>query len=144
MSQSQNALFRAALAGLLFFLTFTGITLSSHAGEGVFLLGNDALQLGRASSGVASPRSAYWSYMNPASMVDLERRLDVNWYSVLATSRMTARGFTCSSASPLIRLICSISGGSTGVPCQPRKCRISRMGICDSVTCTAFTPPSQV
>lgn len=92
MSHSQNALFRAALAGLLFFLTFTGITLSSHAGEGVFLLGNDALQLGRASSGVASPRSAYWSYMNPASMVDLERRLDVNWYSVLATSRMTARG----------------------------------------------------
>ncbi|NLN94494.1 MAG: porin [Candidatus Hydrogenedens sp.] len=66
--------------------------LSARAGEGVFLLGNDALQLGRASSGVASPRSAYWSYMNPASMVDLERRLDVNWYSVLATSKMTPRG----------------------------------------------------
>ena len=54
----------------------------AFAGEGVFLLGNDTLQLGRASSGVASPRSAYWSYMNPASMVDLERRVDVNWYTV--------------------------------------------------------------
>ncbi len=56
--------------------------LLSHAGEGVFLSCNDALQLGRASSGVASPRSAYWSFMNPASMVDLDRRFDTTLYTV--------------------------------------------------------------
>ena len=64
----------------------------ARAGEGVFLLGNDALQLGRASSGVASPRSAYWSYMNPASMVDLERRFDINWYSVFSKVTFEPRG----------------------------------------------------
>ena len=63
-----------------------------RAGEGVFLLGNDALQLGRASSGVASPRSAYWSYMNPASMVDLERRVDVNYYVVNSKVKLKPRG----------------------------------------------------
>ncbi len=65
---------------------------SAHGGEGVFLLGNDALQLGRASSGVASPRSAYWSYMNPASMVDLDRRLDLNWYTVFTEITLEPRG----------------------------------------------------
>lgn len=64
----------------------------ANAGEGVFLLGNDAFQLGRASSGIASPRSAYWSYMNPASMVDLERRVDVNWYMVFTDIELRPRG----------------------------------------------------
>lgn len=64
----------------------------SHAGEGVFLSCNDAIQLGRASSGVASPRSSYWSYMNPASMVDLDRRLDVNLYTVYDSFKLTPRG----------------------------------------------------
>ncbi|HOZ46270.1 MAG TPA: outer membrane protein transport protein [Candidatus Hydrogenedentes bacterium] len=62
------------------------------ATEGVFLLGNDALQLGRASSGIASPRSAYWCYMNPASMVDLERRIDANWYTVFTDVELQPRG----------------------------------------------------
>lgn len=65
---------------------------AAAAGEGVFLLGNDAQQLGRASSGVASPRSSYWSFMNPAAMVDLERRLDVNWYSVFSDFEAHPRG----------------------------------------------------
>ncbi|HOH51128.1 MAG TPA: outer membrane protein transport protein [Candidatus Hydrogenedentes bacterium] len=60
--------------------------------EGVFLLGNDAQQLGRASSGVASPRSAYWSYMNPASIVELDRRFDINWYSVFTDVELHPRG----------------------------------------------------
>lgn len=64
----------------------------AHAGEGVFLLGNDTLQLGRASSGVASPRSSYWCYMNPATMVDLERRFDVNWYTVFQRVELEPRG----------------------------------------------------
>jgi len=62
------------------------------ANEGVFVLGNDAFQLGRASSGIASPRSAYWCYMNPASMVELDKRLDVNWYVVKTDIEMQPRG----------------------------------------------------
>ncbi len=73
-------------------LGLTAVCLPVFAGEGLFLLGNDALQLGRASSGVASPRSAYWSYMNPASMVDLERRLDINWYSMIGKVVFEPRG----------------------------------------------------
>lgn len=64
----------------------------AQATEGVFLLGNDALQLGRASSGVASPRSSYWSYMNPATMVDLERRVDLNLYTVFTRVDLEPRG----------------------------------------------------
>lgn len=76
------------LAGLIYLLVVN----AAQAGEGVFLLGNDALQLGRASSGVASPRSSYWSYMNPATMVDLNRRLDLNWYTVVTKAEMEPRG----------------------------------------------------
>jgi long-subunit fatty acid transport protein len=67
-------------------------SVGAWASEGVFLLGNDALQLGRASSGVASPRSAYWSYMNPASMVDLERRFDINMYTVFTDVDLHPKG----------------------------------------------------
>ena len=78
----------AVVLGILCFLTCC----AGFAGEGVFLLGNDALQLGRASSGVASPRSAYWSYMNPAAMVELDRRLDVNWYTVFSDVTFEPKG----------------------------------------------------
>jgi len=64
----------------------------AHAGEGIFLMGNDAIQLGRASSGVASPRTSYWSYMNPASMVDLDRRIDVNLYNIYDSFKLKPRG----------------------------------------------------
>ena len=87
MSEFNCKRYCAAITGIcMLFCTL------SFAGEGVFLLGNDALQLGRASSGVASPRSAYWSYMNPASMVDLDRRLDVNWYTVFSDVTFEPRG----------------------------------------------------
>jgi long-chain fatty acid transport protein len=87
MSEFYRKRYCAAVAGFCLLLCTV-----SFAGEGVFLLGNDALQLGRASSGVASPRSAYWSYMNPASMVDLDRRLDVNWYTVFSDVTFEPRG----------------------------------------------------
>lgn len=85
---------RADIFLILLCLTFT-LFLSSFnlfATEGIFVLGNDAYQLGRASSGVASPRSAYWAYMNPASIVDLEKRLDLNWYVVKTKIEMEPRG----------------------------------------------------
>lgn len=78
----------AAISGVIWLLLCS----LAFGGEGVFLLGNDALQLGRASSGVASPRSAYWSYMNPASMVDLERRFDINWYTVFSDITFEPKG----------------------------------------------------
>ncbi len=70
-------------AGMMVLLCALAVSVPASAGEGVFLFGNDALQLGRASSGVASPRSGYWSLLNPAAMVDLERRLDLNVYAIL-------------------------------------------------------------
>ncbi len=79
-----------ARLGMLALLVLSSV--GAWASEGVFLLGNDVLQLSRASSGVASPRSAYWSYMNPASMVDLERRFDVNFYTVFTDVDLKPKG----------------------------------------------------
>ncbi len=89
-------LYFIALSRRMLGITLLAITVLSafpvQASEGVFLLGNDAQQLGRASSGVASPRSAYWSYMNPASIVELDRRLDLNWYTVFTDVELNPRG----------------------------------------------------
>ncbi len=85
--------FRRVLAGYVWAAVLCGmVSTMAMASEGVFLLGNDAQHLGRAGSGIASPRSSYWSYLNPASMVDLERRLDVNWYSVFTDVELEPRG----------------------------------------------------
>ena len=37
----------------------------AHAGEGIFLDGQRCHSTGACLSGVASPRTSYWSYMNP-------------------------------------------------------------------------------
>lgn len=86
---SKRILFK--LSKFTFFLCIIAST-PLVANEGVFVLGNDAYQLGRASSGIASPRSAYWCYMNPASMVELDKRLDVNWYIVNTDIDMEPKG----------------------------------------------------
>jgi long-chain fatty acid transport protein len=49
--------------------------------------------MGRASSGVASPRSASWAYMNPAALTELGRRLDLNLYTVFSETRIAPSGF---------------------------------------------------
>ena len=66
------------VASFLLAVLITITARTAEANEGILLLGNDPLQLGRASSGVASPRSAAWSLMNPAAIVDLDRRLDLS------------------------------------------------------------------
>lgn len=84
-----------SVLGVLFcvsVLSATAFTPGAEAGEAIFLMGNDAVQLGRASSGVASPRTSYWSYMNPASMVDLDRRFDVNLYNIYDSFKLKPRG----------------------------------------------------
>ena len=68
------------------------ITGAAYASEGVFLFGNDPVQMARGSSGIASPRTAYWAYMNPASIVDLERRADVACYTVFTDIKMKPKG----------------------------------------------------
>jgi long-chain fatty acid transport protein len=60
--------------------------------EVIFLLGNDALQLSRAASGVASPRSASWVTLNPASIVDLEKRADLNLCALHPRVTLRPRG----------------------------------------------------
>jgi len=40
------------------------------------LIGLGAIQKGTAGAGIASPQGAAWSLLNPAALVDLERRLD--------------------------------------------------------------------
>lgn len=65
---------------------------AAHASEGLYLLGNDAQQMGRADSGTASPRSAYWLFMNPASITGLDKRLDLSLYGVLEKVDMQPRG----------------------------------------------------
>lgn len=93
MQKNQNNLSRVSKQILTFFILFIMFFVGSlSANEGVFVLGNDAFQLGRASSGIASPRSAYWCYMNPASIVELDKRLDVNWYIVKTSIEMQPRG----------------------------------------------------
>ena len=47
------------------------------ATEGAYLHGMGPLQRGRAGAGVASPRDASWMMLNPGSIVELERRVDV-------------------------------------------------------------------
>lgn len=78
-----------AVALFLFLALLAG---GAQASEGVFLLGNDAQQLGRAGSGVASPRSAYWAYMNPGSMIDLDSRFDTSLFNVFAKVEAKPRG----------------------------------------------------
>ena len=79
---------RASLTAFILCL----LALPAFASEGLYLLGTDALQLGRADSGTASPRSAYWLFMNPASIVDLDRRVDFSVYGVLEKIDLQPRG----------------------------------------------------
>ena len=64
----------------------------ARGSEGLYLLGSDALQLGRADSGTASPRSAYWALMNPAALTGLDRRLELTFYAVWERVEMKPAG----------------------------------------------------
>ncbi|MCC6144274.1 MAG: hypothetical protein IT368_10755, partial [Candidatus Hydrogenedentes bacterium] len=64
----------------------------ASANEGVFLLGYDTVMLQRGNSGVASPRNASWMFMNPASIIELDRRLDLNLYTVFTDVSLNPGG----------------------------------------------------
>jgi len=60
--------------------------------EGLLLLGNSPIQASRAGAGVASPRDSSWAMTNPASIVKLDRRLDLNLSIVRPKVGLKARG----------------------------------------------------
>jgi len=49
----------------------------SDATEGTYLHGHGPIQRSRTGAGVASPRDASWMILNPAGLVELERRVDI-------------------------------------------------------------------
>lgn len=53
------------------------LPLHAAATDGNELLGIGAIQKGTAGAGIASPQDATWAWLNPASIVDLERRVDI-------------------------------------------------------------------
>ncbi len=87
MTEARSVWFAATAVAAAFLLA-----LPARGSEGLYLLGNDALQLGRADSGTASPRTAYWALMNPAALVDVERRADLTLYAVWGRLEMEPRG----------------------------------------------------
>lgn len=58
---------------------------SAIAADATELFALGALQIGNAGAGVASPQDASWSLLNPAALVDLDRRLDTHLEMVFAT-----------------------------------------------------------
>lgn len=76
--------------------------LAARASEGAYLTGLDAIHMQRAGGGVASPRSAAWMLVNPASLTALEPRLDLSLATYIAGTEVDARGISANwFASPL-------------------------------------------
>ncbi|HOZ49909.1 MAG TPA: outer membrane protein transport protein [Candidatus Hydrogenedentes bacterium] len=53
-----------------------GISVGAWATEGSFLGTHDPVMEGFAGAGAASPRSASWMLLNPASIIELDKRID--------------------------------------------------------------------
>ncbi len=60
------------------FLLSIGVALHAHGADGNELQAVGAVQKGLVGAGVASPKDATWSLLNPAALVDLRRRVDVS------------------------------------------------------------------
>ena len=54
------------------------VALSAYATDGNELIGIGAVQKGTAGAGVAAPQDATWALLNPAAMVELDKRLDIS------------------------------------------------------------------
>ena len=64
----------------------------AFAMEGDELIGIGAVQKGTAGAGIASPKDATWTFLNPASIVDLERRVDIGVDVILSQRKATPDG----------------------------------------------------
>lgn len=66
--------------------------LDAFAAEGNELVGIGAVQLGTAGAGIAAPKDATWALLNPAGMVDLERRIDIGIEAIFLERKVEPRG----------------------------------------------------
>lgn len=69
-----------------------GTGVSTHATDGTELIGIGALQKGTGGAGVASPQDMTWVLLNPASIIDLGCRLDVNFELFMPYRTIKPRG----------------------------------------------------
>jgi long-chain fatty acid transport protein len=65
---------------------------AAFATEGAFVSAHGPVQRSRAGAGVASPRDASWMILNPASLVELDRRIDFGLDTVLSDVRIKPKG----------------------------------------------------
>lgn len=84
--------FRTSGRRILLLLTVWMLRASAWASEGVLLMGDDPIRVGRGGASVASPESASCITLNPAGMVDLERRIDFSTSAVLYQVTLRTNG----------------------------------------------------
>ena len=66
--------------------------LPAAAAEGTRLIGTGPVQVGTAGAGVASPQNSSWLSLNPASLVDVSRRVDVSSDIINGRVEVTPQG----------------------------------------------------
>lgn len=78
---------------LMAWLAAATLAPGAWASEGLNLLGVDTLQVGRADSGTASPRSSYWMLMNPGAITAFESpRIDISTLVVFEKISLNPNG----------------------------------------------------
>ncbi len=64
----------------------------AYATEGLLLVGDSAIRRGRAGAGIAAPGDAEWMLLNPAAIVELPKRIDVNMAILHTDAELKPRG----------------------------------------------------
>ena len=77
---------------VIVFCAALGAAVPAMATEGAYLIGYGPVQRSRAGAGVASPRDSAWTLLNPAALVDLDRRIDLGMEVIRTDVRMKPRG----------------------------------------------------
>ena len=73
--------------------------LPAAAAEGTRLIGTGPVQVGTAGAGVASPQNSSWLSLNPASLVDVSRRVDVSSDIINGRVEVTPQGVIGNSSN---------------------------------------------
>jgi len=73
-----------------------------YAADGNELYAIGAIQNGMGGAGIAAPRDATWALMNPASLVDLDKRIDISFELLYNDIFAEPRGLALLS-NPLVR-----------------------------------------
>ncbi|MBX7256023.1 MAG: hypothetical protein K1Y02_06645 [Candidatus Hydrogenedentes bacterium] len=83
-------------------LAITLLCVAAPALEGTFAIGAGPTHTAWVGAGVSEPRDGLWTALNPAAIVDLNRRLDLSIAGILTDITMYPRGI---GANPLHREI---------------------------------------